>query len=161
MSIRVYLNPGEVYVGRPDERIETVLGSCVAITLWDARRQIGGMCHFLLPRHGMPHRKPVALDGRYGDEAMALLCEQMTARGVALDGCEVKLFGGARVFEREQAEGVGQVNADFARALIADAGLMAINQDLGGRGYRYLRFQLDTGDVWVRYGASMPQALPA
>ena len=37
------LNPGDVAVGQRGDRLETLLGSCVAIVLTDPRRTIGAM----------------------------------------------------------------------------------------------------------------------
>jgi len=34
-----------------------------------------------------------------------------------------------------------------------------VAQDLAGEGYRYLRFELNTGDVWVRHGHAELQAV--
>ena len=42
--------PGEYYVTREDEVIDTVLGSCVAACIRNPRFGIGGMNHFMLPR---------------------------------------------------------------------------------------------------------------
>jgi uncharacterized membrane protein len=44
--------PGEYYVTREDEVIDTVLGSCVAACIRNPRFGIGGMNHFMLPRPG-------------------------------------------------------------------------------------------------------------
>ena len=44
----ISLLPGELYFGQR-HLLKTLLGSCVAITLWHPQRQLGGMCHFLLP----------------------------------------------------------------------------------------------------------------
>jgi chemotaxis protein methyltransferase CheR len=41
--------PGEYYVTREDEVIDTVLGSCVAACIRNPRLGIGGMNHFMLP----------------------------------------------------------------------------------------------------------------
>src|SRR5439155_18563598 len=43
--LEIFLQPGEWYFGDADTRIRTLLGSCVAITMWHPRRCLGGMCH--------------------------------------------------------------------------------------------------------------------
>jgi len=48
---RVHVVQGEHYVtDDPDVVLTTILGSCVAVCLWDPVRAVGGMNHFLL-RH--------------------------------------------------------------------------------------------------------------
>jgi chemotaxis protein CheD len=41
--------PGEFYVTKLDERIETVLGSCISACVRDPIAGVGGMNHFMLP----------------------------------------------------------------------------------------------------------------
>ena len=43
--IEIFLQPGELWFGDEQTRIRTILGSCVAVTLWHPGRRIGGMCH--------------------------------------------------------------------------------------------------------------------
>ena len=50
--IDVFLQPGDFYFGEAGTRIRTLLGSCVAITLWHPILHIGGMCHIMLPERG-------------------------------------------------------------------------------------------------------------
>lgn len=70
-AIDIFLQPGEFYFGDRETRLRTILGSCVAITLWHPRLRIGGMCHYLLPmRRG--HHDEAELDGRYADDSLTL-----------------------------------------------------------------------------------------
>ena len=46
---RHFLYPGQIFVSREAITISTILGSCAAVCLWDSRRKIGGMNHYLLP----------------------------------------------------------------------------------------------------------------
>jgi Chemotaxis protein; stimulates methylation of MCP proteins len=50
--MEIFLQPGDWYFGDRDTRIRTLLGSCIAITIWHPRLLVGGMCHFLLPGRG-------------------------------------------------------------------------------------------------------------
>src|SRR5689334_12429670 len=52
------LLPGDCYVTRDNEILDTVLGSCVTVCLHSPRLQVGGMNHFMLPR---PSEAPVPL----------------------------------------------------------------------------------------------------
>ena len=45
--IEIYLQPGELWFGDANTRIRTILGSCVAITLWHPHRRIDGMCRYM------------------------------------------------------------------------------------------------------------------
>ena len=66
------LHPGDVACADRGERLETLLGSCVAIVLTDPRRTIGAMCHIVhasRPVAGMPDTTA------YADRALATLYE--------------------------------------------------------------------------------------
>jgi chemotaxis protein CheD len=152
--IDIFLQPGEIYCGGSDTRIRTLLGSCVAITLWHPRR-IGAMCHFMLPARRRP--PGAAVDARYADEALELLLAAMADAGAAADECEIKLFGGGNMFAPrtgiaapQAAPDVAQRNAAAARALLTGRGLALCAEDLGGRGHRQLIFDIGSGAVWVR-----------
>ena len=156
MSQRVFIKPGEVYFGEGDVVIETVLGPCIAITLHHRARPLGGMCHFQLPLRPMS-RVGGELDGRYGEEAFQLMLAEIRRRHTRLDDYEAKVFGGARSLERDgtrMKQAIGENNVRYVQALLTRLGVSVACSDLHGVGYRYLRFELRTGDVWVRRGTA-------
>jgi chemotaxis protein CheD len=158
MSQRVFLHPGEWYFGAGDMRLETLLGSCVSLTLWSAQSRIGGMCHFLLPTNPRPQNTDV-LDGRYGADAVLWLQQQARSAGIQLSQCEVKVFGGSRAQAGAGAGfAIGENNIHFAVTALESLGITPCSVDVGGYIHRYLRFELATGDVWVRHGSGLPVA---
>jgi chemotaxis protein CheD len=160
MSSRIFLNPGEWFFGGAPARVETLLGSCVSVTLWSPQLQVGGMCHFLLPSNPK-HSPPGSLDGRYGEDALAWLVQQVRQSGVDLRQYEVKLFGGSRTPQAGSGSSfaIGEKNIQFAETALAKLGLTPSGCDVGGDVHRYLRFELATGDVWVRYGEALPVSM--
>lgn len=92
MAREVILQPGELFFGKEDVVVRTVLGSCIAITLWHPEQKQGGMCHYMLPSRRNPSAK---LDGRYADEALALLLQAASHYPAPIHEYEAKLFGGA------------------------------------------------------------------
>lgn len=149
--VDIFLQPGDWYFGRGETRIRTLLGSCVAITLWHPQHQLGGMCHYMLPsRSGMRRQ---AEDGRYADEAFALLCREIDKTGTRIEDYEVKLFGGGNMFPgggRCLREHVGSKNAVAGQRLLDQRGVNCKVADLGGVGHRTVLFDLWSGHVWVR-----------
>lgn len=149
--IEIFLNPGEFYFGDRDIRIRTILGSCVSITLWHPKLLIGGMCHYMLPsRRG---RELEQADGKYADEALGLLFEEIRRSGTALEDYQVKLFGGGNMFQRQIKTGrshIGIKNAEAGRHLLKCHGLRPASEDLGGAGHRTVLFDIWSGNVWVR-----------
>ena len=93
-AIEIFLQPGDLYFGDRDNRIRTVLGSCVSLTFWHPKLLVGGMCHYMLPNRSLERRtaSDLPLDGRYADEAIELLTKEINLAGVPHREYEVKLF---------------------------------------------------------------------
>src|SRR5215469_7573188 len=92
---RVYLLPGQLHASAEPCQITTILGSCVAVCLFDATRLAGGMNHFLLPTS--PSAEADSL--RFADRATVALLEKLMAMGCRLDNIAAKIFGGAALFQ--------------------------------------------------------------
>jgi chemotaxis protein CheD len=152
--IDIFLRPGELYFGDQDTRIRTVLGSCVAITLWNPLRRIGGMCHFMLPTRGTKHGQH--LDGRYGDEAMHLLLKEIKRARSAPGEYEAKVFGGGNMFPGTRHHSmlhVGRRNIETGLRCLQHHKFRIKARHLAGHGHRNIVFDLWSGDVWVKHVA--------
>lgn len=150
-SKSIYLQPGQWGAGEAGQRISTVLGSCISITLWHPLRRLGAMSHFLLPsRKGAP---AAVKDARFGDEALSLMLAHLNARGVDIAACEAKIFGGGNMFPdqfRDDGFAVGRRNGEAALRMVRAHGLRVVAQSLYGVGHRQIIFDIGTGAVWVR-----------
>lgn len=155
--IEIFLQPGEVYFGERDTRIRTLLGSCVAITMWHPKLLIGGMCHYLLPsRSGLQIPQ---LDGRYGDEAILALFREAIRYDSDPGHYHIKLFGGGDMFPGRMKDGknfIGTKNIEKARALLKQYGFSHCAEHMGGTGHRNIFFDIWSGHVWVRHQPSLP-----
>ena len=47
--MKVFLKPGEIYVGREPAEVSTILGSCISVTMFSEGLKLGAICHALLP----------------------------------------------------------------------------------------------------------------
>ena len=149
---RIFLSPGEVVCASEPTLITTVLGSCVTVTLWDKDRRVGGLNHFVLPRGGA--------GSRYGDTAMLELLEGVLDCGAHLRSLEAKIFGGAAVLPVGGQGSVGTANVAFALGELSRRGIPVVGRRTGGERGRYLIFNTETGDVFVRWLAEH-EKLPA
>lgn len=145
---KAYLLPGQLYASAEPCQITTILGSCVAICLWDKRRGAGGMNHFLLPtsRQGPPGSL------RYADEATRVLLELLAALRCRPPNLRAKIFGGAALFQNRDryAMSLGAKNVAAALSLMKAAGIPVIAQETGGPQGRKLIFNTDDGIAWAR-----------
>ena len=149
----VFLQPGELYFGDRRTRIRTILGSCVSLVFWHPGMCVGGMCHFMLPSRGRP-RNSTPLDGRYADEAVAILVREIDLLGTSRSEYQVKVFGGGDMFsEIKQGNSIriGERNIAAARELLTGHGFKIATEHLGSTGHRNVVFEVWSGTVWVRH----------
>lgn len=139
---KLYLHPGQFAASATPAVVTTILGSCVAVCLWDPRLRAGGMNHFVLPVSPGGPRNP-----RFCKAAIEMLLERLTTLGCRSDRLQAKLFGGANRLELRAAtvSGLGQQNVDNARAMLAELKIPIFAEDVGGTAARKLIFQTDDG----------------
>lgn len=149
-----FIHAGELHFGG-NRRLRTLLGSCIAVTLWHPRRRIGGMCHFMLPgSHRNGH-----FDGRYAEDALQWLAGQVRARDTEPAEYEAKAFGGGRMYQpgRPSSVDIAGHNVASARRLIAAHNFRLKGEHLAGHGHRSIVFDIDSGAVWVKHVAPLDQ----
>lgn len=144
----VYLHPGKLYASAEPCVVTTILGSCVAVCLWDPVLGIGGINHFLLP-YGP---STGSSSERFANVAIPSLIRKLLALGGTTRNLQAKLFGGACVIESMQAADrhLGAKNVEAARRTLAAEGIPIVGDDVGGRRGRKLLFRLDDGAAWVK-----------
>lgn len=144
-----YLHAGQLLVSATPSAVTTILGSCVAVCLWDRRLSIGGLNHYLLPHWaGEGHSSP-----RFGNVAIELLLRQLQELGCQTRSLEAKLFGGACVigsFRQNDGDHLGAKNVELARRVLAGHRIPVAAQDVLGNKGRKLIFHTDQGTAWVR-----------
>jgi chemotaxis protein CheD len=136
------LHPGDVACGERGDRLETLLGSCVAIVLTDPRRTVGVMCHIV-------HSRPaLSGDGRaaaHADAARRSMHQKLTARGITPSLCEAYVYGGGNMFPALVKQShVGDDNARWALDALARDGVKVLFHDVGGSVYRRLSWTVGT-----------------
>lgn len=145
---KFYLHPGQLFVSSAGHAVTTILGSCVAVCLWDSVAGVGGINHYLLPIFGGDG----TASSRFGDVAIKELIRQVLDRGGRLHMLQAKIFGGACVVEAFKLRHghLGESNVRIAEQVLQNAGIPASGRDVGGRRGRKLIFHTDTGAAWVK-----------
>ena len=145
------IKPGEWAVER-ERPISTLLGSCVAVCLYDPALHIAGMNHFMLPqmKSGSNHAKEDILLA--GDACMEALLNTMLAQGAAKHRIRAKAFGGGAVID-STVPGVmtiGKRNADFAHQWLERERIPLIASDFLGPWSRKVLLVPATGDAFCK-----------
>lgn len=130
---KIHVIQGEFHVSDGDDVVlTTILGSCVAACIRDPVLGIGGMNHFLLP--GATGDEGL----RYGVQSMELLLNALLRKGARRERLEVKLFGGAHLFDG--LSDVGAQNSAFGEQFLRDEGLNYLGGSLRGDRARRIQY---------------------
>lgn len=145
-----FIHVGQIYVDTHPSAISTVLGSCVAVCLYDAKLGIGGMNHYLLPLwNGNGLQSP-----KFGNIAIPKLIEAMVEAGSSVNRMEAKIFGGASMsIGVSEAMMIGQKNILVAREILQEYRITVAAEDVGGQNGRKIQLDLARGKVLLKYSS--------
>ncbi len=142
---KYYLYPSNIFVSVEPCLITTVLGSCISICLFDIKKKIGGINHFMLP---LWNGEGLA-SAKYGNVAMEKLLAEMKRKGANADNIEAKMFGGANLVNLTM--NVGERNAETAKRILNNENIKLVAESTGGVQGRKIIFDTTTGSVHMRY----------
>ncbi|MDY0163725.1 chemotaxis protein CheD [Desulfobotulus sp.] len=139
------LRPGFLFI--PDEamQISAVLGSCVAVALFDRRHRRGGMNHFLYPSAPGPEQSTTL----YGNVATRVLIRSFLDTPSSQKHLEAMIFGGAAPESMVETLGIAEKNIHIARFLLQKAGIPISVEDVGGTRGRKVVFDTASGESIV------------
>lgn len=136
---------GDVLVSDKPVWITTLLGSCVAVCLYDEAAGIAGMNHFMLPAP----RESSTVCNRYGVHSMELLINSLMAHGADRRRLKAKVFGGCSA-EHSDFPHIGVSNVDFASNFLKVEGIPVIAQFTNQGTGMYIEFHTLSQKVRVR-----------
>lgn len=143
-----FLYPATLFASNTPSMVSTILGSCVAVCLYDTVLQIGGINHFMLPLwngQGLPSPK-------YGNIAIEKLLEKMYQMGSQKKNLKAKVFGGGEVIETNIKQfNIGERNIEIALQLLAEYKIPIIAQSVGGKLGRKIEYNTATGEIRHRF----------
>jgi chemotaxis protein CheD len=143
-----FLYPAELFVSKTPHQINTILGSCVAVCLFDPVLHIGGINHFMLPYwNGQGLASP-----KYGNIAIEKLLDKMLALGSNKNNLKAKIFGGGEVIETQIVQfHIGARNIEVAKLLLDEKKIPIVSSSVGGKLGRKIEFVTSTGEVRQKY----------
>ena len=139
---------GHIAVGEDSKAlIASGVGSCVVVTLYDAKRRIGAMAHAMFPPTSRPQGcRP---DTRHVDTAIDVMLEKLLARGARREDLEGKIVGGANMFTSSESD-IGRKNVAGAKARLEAEGIRLMGESVGGSIGRSVEFSPVSGLVTVK-----------
>jgi len=144
----VYLYPGQVFTASQPLLVSTILGSCIAVCLWDDTTRIAGINHYLLPSDPLRGHS----DLRYGTIAIDRLINEMVSAGAATQRLVAKIVGGASIIGSggNTRQSIGDQNAAVARQILQKHGIAITAEQTGGPRGRKLLFHTGNGCAFTK-----------
>ena len=134
------LHPGGVVCADRGDRLETLLGSCVAVVLTDRARTVGAMCHIV---HSQPAINIDAIPTASADAAIDAMYRLLMGRSLSPRLCCAFVYGGGNMFPTVfKNKHVGEDNGRYVLDRLAADGVCVVFQDLGGDSYRRLSWTI-------------------
>lgn len=133
-----------------DQPMSTLLGSCVAVCLFDPILRLGGINHFMLPDMG--GRKHGDVDSLLsGNFAMEALLNGLLTRGAKKVRLQAKAFGGGTIIDANAGSlSIGMRNANFAKEWLAREGISLVSSDFLGPWSRKILFLPSSGEAFCK-----------
>lgn len=143
-----YLYPANLFAPKEDYLISTLLGSCVAVCLYDPVSQKGGINHYMLPLwNGEGLASP-----KYGNIAIEKLLNEVLKAGALRQHIIAKVFGGGEVIEsNHHFFNIGKRNIELAHSMLTDLNIPVKAESTGGKHGRKIQFNTVTGAVKLKY----------
>lgn len=132
--------------------LQTILGSCIAICLWDPGLKIGSLAHALLPARTYSSAMSRYNPKKYVDSLIELQLKELQAKGVMIKNLVAKITGGANMFAPlipDTENHVGKKNARKAVQILERYSIPIKARDTGSFFGRKIEFNLSTGVVNV------------
>jgi probable chemoreceptor glutamine deamidase cheD len=141
-----FLYPAALFASKDAVTVSTILGSCVAVCLFDKSKNIGGINHFMLPLwNGQGLESP-----KYGNVAIRKLLQKLESFGCQKEDLIAKIFGGGEVIETGTHFQIGARNIQTAEEELKALGIPIVARSTGGKNGRKLEFDTETGAVRQR-----------
>jgi chemotaxis protein CheD len=126
-------------------RLTSILGSCVAVTLYSHRQQAGMLSHVVLPLSKGNLEHP----GKFADTAVPHMLATLRSHGIGPREVIAKIVGGACMFGDGQFAQIGSANVEAAIAALEAAGIPIVGRQVHGKNGRRVCFDLATGSISV------------
>jgi chemotaxis protein CheD len=135
------------------KELKTFVGSCVAVCLFDLVSKIAGMAHVMLPKKfdGVQFTGKNDI-GKYADEALSYMVNDMIQKGADPKRIKAKMAGGATIFAHESETSifnVGSRNIAFLKQILKENNIPLVSEDTGENFGRWVRFNLHSGKMTV------------
>jgi len=138
-----YLYPGKIFCCKKPHVVHTILGSCIAVYLWDPSLNFGGVNHYMLPV------KENSTSFKYGSVAIPDLIKRMLQMGSVKNNLRAKIFGGGEMANSNSIFSIGSRNIILAQETLKNEKIPIVSFSVGGHLGRKVIVYTATGEVFI------------
>ena len=126
------------------------LGSCIAVSVYDPVRRVGGMLHYQLPTSTLDPEKARQRPAMFADSGMELLLQELNALGADKRRLKVTVAGAAQMLNDAGLFNIGKRNHAAIRKILWQHGLFIEAEDVGGTAPRNLYLNIADGAATIK-----------
>jgi len=150
---------GQIVVGMADCRVASgigevlatfALGSCIGLSVYDARARVGGLLHYMLPDSSIDPARGRENPYMFADTGIPRLIEQVCAKGANKRQLVAHAAGGASIMDPNNVFDIGKRNHLALRKILWKAGVLLSGEAVGGSTSRTVRLEIDEGRLWLQ-----------
>lgn len=144
-----YLKIADMKVAKKPDTLKTVVGSCIALCLWDKTTLTGGMAHIMMPGSNGCN---ITNKGKYVDTAVeSILNEMLKMTDCKQENLVAYIAGGASMFDlsrnnKEEVK-IGMKNYLEVKKYLKKFNIKIKSEDTGGILGRRVVFNPGTGEM--------------
>ena len=138
------------YAAAP-ERLQTLLGSCVGVALWDPLTRQGALAHVVLPEC----RGNTKLPGKFADTAIEEMHRELVHRAANPLQMVAKIAGGATMFGPRTTRDIGQRNLEMVRQELCRLKIPLKGEHVGGEKGRVICIDTSNFTIEVFIGRDL------
>lgn len=126
-----------------------VLGSCLAVAIYDPVVHVGGLLHFIMPEAALNTQKALQNPYLFADTGIPLLYRSAYKMGAVKERIICRLAGGANVLDPNQVMNFGVRNHLAAKTVLSKNNVQIAGERVGGLAGMNLTLHLATGRAVV------------
>ena len=151
----IFLKPGQYHIAKEPTIVETLVGSCVSVCLYNYKNGLAAINHFLQSR---PARGVNSNIGMYGTTATQYIIDALMSLDPKPYHYRAQVFGGAKVLKVVgSTSDIGRDNINVALEVLSKAGIRVTGKKISGNRGRRIKFNTKTGIVQWRFAGDIPR----
>ena len=148
-----FLLPGEYFISKRPIILDTLVGSCVCVCMYNVKDGVAAMNHFL---QSEPNGQEDFDIGHYGSSSTEYIIKKLFARDPAARHYKAEIFGGGAVIKNmDTKSNIGKENIDIAHKVLAGYRVRIVHEEVGGLRGRRVRFDTGAKEVFCRFAGEI------